>query len=160
MRERAELREPAAAVAGPPSLEFRLSEYQASRYRFLALGFPAACLAALVCALGLASLEIVPAAACAAVGGFAAVLAGRMFWLKAGRPFARTSRHGLALDEGFLFTRTIPWREIYAIEEFDTHGARLKLSGLRTKPLALTMLEREHRHAFIESVRRWIYTSH
>lgn len=151
MPERAELR------------EFHLSEYRRSRYTLLSVF----CSLSGVLSFGYFALEIAGSrhyglasvALLLACLGCCAVLA-RLFWLKANRPFARLSSHGLSLQDGLVLPSPIPWTRIYAIEQIGPLKAKLRMSGMRHRTVELTMFEREERRDFVEAVRKWVYTSH
>ena len=135
--------------------EFVLSEYQRSRYRL----FAGLCVAA--AALSLLDLvadfdeSFIPVAVMVT-----ALFAGWFAWLKAGRPFARLTPHGLTIHDGVLLPWSASWTSVYAIEAPGDRRAELKLSGSRLRRVPLTMIEREDRQAFVEAVRTWIHTSH
>lgn len=135
--------------------EFGLSEYQRSRYRlFAAFCVVAAALSLLETADSL--VESVVTVALFVLSSFA----GWFAWLKAGRPFARLTPHGLTLHDGVLLPWSSSWTSVYAIETPGDRRAELRLAGARSRRVPLTMIEREDRQAFVEAVRKWIYTSH
>jgi len=160
MPEHAEFRAARPRFADAQPREFPLSEFESSRCRLLSVIVPSVCVASLFALLATAgSPHLFLALGLSIVAGASSVVAARLWWVKASRPFARLSGRGLSLEDGMLF-RTIPWNEIYAIEARDGFTARLKLSRMRSMTLDLTVLEREERPAFVESVRQWIFSSH
>lgn len=151
MPERAELR------------EFHLSEYHQFRYvlhsLFCSLSVVVTFAFAVFSALGgSASTEVrlLPPFVFMACAG----LLARLFWLRANRPYARLSSHGLTLQDGLLFPTTLAWARVYAIEPQGAFGAVLRLSGMKHRSIELTMFEREERKEFVEAVRKWVYSSH
>lgn len=139
MPERAELR------------EFRLSDFYRSGYLLVSVAFGCGSVLSLtVAALGNFFMG---------VSLVAAVLA-RLFWLKANRPAARLSAHGLAIDDGLLSPGALAWTGVYAIERTGKLSAELRLSGKKRLPIELSRFEREERGEFVEAVKRWISCSH
>lgn len=141
--------------------EFRLSDYQRFRYKSFALlcAFGVALTSILLLSdyLGAQPVEFSYGLAAFIVG---LGLAGWSALLKADRPFARLSRHGLTLHDGLLNAWSSPWTGIYAVEAPGRWRADLRLAGQRLRRVPLTMFEREDRQAFVEAVRKWIYSSH
>ena len=145
----------------PESREFPLSEYQRSGYKAFAL--LCACCVALASTLAMAvTLGAQPIEFSYATAAFvlAVAFSGWCSLVKAGKPFARLTPHGLTLQDGALLPWSSPWTSIYAIESPGRHRADLRLAGMRARRVALTMLEREDRREFVEAVRKWIYSAH
>ncbi|MBI5199942.1 MAG: hypothetical protein HY925_00010 [Elusimicrobia bacterium] len=135
--------------------EFVLSEYQRSRYRI----FTGLC--ALAASLSLFRLTVELDDSWLAISVLVvSAFSGWFSWLKSGRPFARLSPHGLTIHDGILLPWSASWAKVYAIETPGDRRAELRLAGVRTRRVPLTMLEREDRQAFVSAVKTWIYTSH
>lgn len=146
MPERAELR------------EFRLSDFYRSGYLLLCAAFVCGCLMTLALAF---QESIVPGQGYFFGGvSLLAALLARLFWLKADRPAARLSAHGLTLEDGLLGSASLAWTGVYAIERTGKLAAELRLSGKQHRTIELSKLEREERAEFVEAVKRWISCSH
>ena len=142
--------------------EFYLSEYQASRCRFLSLACVPAYLAAFLfdLALGDGGVPFGWLSCLSAFQGVAAFLVGHTLWLRAGRPFARLSRNGLTLHDGLLRPWSASWAGVRALEAPDRHHADLSLAGRHSRHVPLIMFEPEDRRVFVEAVQKWIRLSH